>query len=44
MILLAKRSLCNSDDGVQTYYDLGICGPFREQTLNLFSLCGQDSS
>jgi len=26
---------------VQAYYDLGVCGPFREQTLNLFSLCGQ---
>ena len=31
----------NSDDGVQTYYDLGVCGPFREQTLNFFSNCGQ---
>jgi len=31
----------NSDDGVQTYYDLGVCGPFREQTLNFFSHCGQ---
>jgi cytochrome c peroxidase len=31
----------NSDDGIQTYYDLGVCGPFRAQTLNLFSVCGQ---
>jgi cytochrome c peroxidase len=31
----------DSSDGVQTYYDLGVCGPFREQTLNLFSICGQ---
>ena len=31
----------NSDDGVQTYYDLGVCGPFRVQTKDLFSVCGQ---
>ena len=31
----------NSDDGVQTYYDLGVCGPFRTQTLDFFSNCGQ---
>ena len=31
----------NSDDGVQTYYDLGVCGPFREQTVDFFSNCGQ---
>jgi len=31
----------NSTDGVQTYYDLGVCGPFREQTLDFFSNCGQ---
>ncbi len=31
----------NSDDGVQTYYDLGVCGPFRDQTVDLFSNCGQ---
>jgi cytochrome c peroxidase len=31
----------NSTDGVQTYYDLGVCGPFREQTLNLAASCGQ---
>jgi len=26
---------------VQAYYDLGVCGPFREQTVNFFSNCGQ---
>ena len=31
----------NSHDGVQTYYDLGVCGPFREQTVDFFSSCGQ---
>ena len=31
----------DSTDGVQAYYDLGVCGPFREQTLNFFSNCGQ---
>ena len=31
----------DSDDGVQAYYDLGVCGPFREQTVNFFSNCGQ---
>ncbi len=31
----------NSTDGVQTYYDLGVCGPFREQALNFFSICGK---
>jgi len=31
----------NSDDGVQTYYDLGVCGPFRAQTVDFFSSCGQ---
>ena len=32
----------NSDDGVHTYYDLGICGPFRaSNALNLSGICGQ---
>ena len=32
----------NSDDGIQTYYDLGICGPFRVNNgKNLFGICGQ---
>jgi cytochrome c peroxidase len=31
----------DSTDGVQTYYDLGVCGPFRAQTLDFFSNCGQ---
>ncbi len=31
----------NGSDGVQTYYDLGVCGPFRDQTVDLFSNCGQ---
>jgi len=31
----------DSDDGVQTYYDLGVCGPFRDQTVDFFSSCGQ---
>ena len=31
----------DSTDGVQGYYDLGVCGPFREQTVNLAASCGQ---
>ena len=32
----------NSDDGVESYYDLGICGPFRDSGgMNLSGLCGQ---
>ena len=31
----------DSDDGIQAYYDLGVCGPFREQTVDFFSNCGQ---
>lgn len=31
----------NSTDGVQGYYDLGVCGPFREQGVNLSASCGQ---
>jgi cytochrome c peroxidase len=31
----------DSDDGVHTYYDLGVCGPFRGQTVDFFSNCGQ---
>ena len=33
----------NSDDGVHPFYDLGICGPIRENPpgLNLSSVCGQ---
>jgi cytochrome c peroxidase len=31
----------DSDDGVQTYYDVGVCGPFREQTVDFFGNCGQ---
>lgn len=32
----------NSDDGVHRYYDLGICGPFRDNGgLNLSGSCGQ---
>jgi cytochrome c peroxidase len=32
----------NSSDGIQTYYDLGICGPLRDNgTLNLSGVCGQ---
>lgn len=32
----------NSSDGVQAYYDLGICGPLRDNgTLNLSGVCGQ---
>jgi cytochrome c peroxidase len=32
----------NGTDGIQTYYDLGICGPFRDNNgKDLFGLCGQ---
>jgi cytochrome c peroxidase len=32
----------NSTDGVHAYYDLGICGPFRDDGgMNLFGICGQ---
>ena len=32
----------NGDDGVHTYYDLGVCGPFRENGgLNTSGICGQ---
>lgn len=32
----------NSNDGIHTYYDLGICGPLRaDNGLNLSSICGQ---
>ena len=32
----------NSSDGIETYYDLGICGPLRDNgTLNLSGICGQ---
>lgn len=31
----------NSTDGVQAYYDLGVCGPFREGTAGLSASCGQ---
>ncbi|HEY2685036.1 MAG TPA: cytochrome c peroxidase [Steroidobacteraceae bacterium] len=32
----------NSDDGVHTYYDIGICGPLRDNgTINLSGVCGQ---
>ena len=31
----------NSTDGVHTYYDLGVCGPFREGTANKSASCGQ---
>lgn len=32
----------DSDDGIQTYYDIGICGPFRDNNgKDLFGLCGQ---
>ena len=31
----------DSDDGVHRYYDLGICGPFRDSGgLNLSGICG----
>ena len=32
----------NSDDGVHTYYDLGVCGPLRDDPgLNKSGICGQ---
>jgi cytochrome c peroxidase len=32
----------NSSDGVQTYYDLGVCGPLRDNPgRNLSGICGQ---
>lgn len=31
----------NSTDGIQGYYDLGVCGPFRPQTVDLAAYCGQ---
>jgi cytochrome c peroxidase len=32
----------NSTDGIQSYYDLGICGPFRNDNgRDLFGQCGQ---
>lgn len=32
----------NSDDGVHTYYDLGVCGPLRvDPGLNKSGICGQ---
>ena len=32
----------DSDDGIHTYYDLGLCGPLRANGgLNLSGLCGQ---
>jgi cytochrome c peroxidase len=32
----------NGDDGVQGYYDLGVCGPFRDNGgLTVPGLCGQ---
>ena len=32
----------NSDDGVHRYYDIGVCGPFRDGAgLNLSGSCGQ---
>ena len=31
----------DSTDGVQSYYDLGVCGPFRTQTVDLSAHCGQ---
>jgi cytochrome c peroxidase len=32
----------NSTDGIQSYYDLGICGPFRDNAgRDLFGQCGQ---
>jgi cytochrome c peroxidase len=31
----------NGDDGVESYYDLGVCGPFRDSKgMNLSGLCG----
>jgi cytochrome c peroxidase len=32
----------NSDDGIHSYYDLGVCGPLRENgALNVSGICGQ---
>jgi cytochrome c peroxidase len=32
----------NGSDGIENYYDLGICGPLRDNgTLNLSGICGQ---
>jgi cytochrome c peroxidase len=32
----------NSSDGVRSYYDLGVCGPLRDNPgLNLSGVCGQ---
>lgn len=32
----------NSEDGVHHYYDLGVCGPLRDNgTMNLSGICGQ---
>jgi cytochrome c peroxidase len=32
----------NSSDGIQSYYDLGVCGPLRANPgLNLSGVCGQ---
>jgi cytochrome c peroxidase len=32
----------NSDDGVHSYYDLGVCGPFRDNNgRNTSGICGQ---
>ena len=32
----------DSDDGIQSYYDLGICGPFRDNGgLNTAAICGK---
>lgn len=32
----------NSTDGIQIYYDLGICGPFRDNNgKDLFGICGK---
>jgi cytochrome c peroxidase len=32
----------NGNDGIESYYDLGICGPLRDNgTLNLSGVCGQ---
>jgi cytochrome c peroxidase len=32
----------NGTDGIQSYYDLGICGPFRDNNgRDLFGQCGQ---
>jgi cytochrome c peroxidase len=32
----------NGTDGIHSYYDIGICGPFRDSGgINLFGICGQ---